>query len=100
MDNMRVLLDRLEQATRARRGASGLTSPPLPSSPPVPGLRYQSGEKVLDLASGRKGTVVAGVRDDSTGRQLYNVELVTGQTVVRSLDELGADTLPTAPGLR
>jgi hypothetical protein len=98
MENMKVLLDRLEQATRARRMASGSVPAGNLQASRVPGLRFQEGDKVLDLASGRKGTVVAAARDDATGRQAYSVDLITGETVFRSVSELGADVRPRAPG--
>lgn len=98
MENMRVLIDRLEQATRARRATSGPPSIPGSSAPPVPGLRFQSGDKVLDLATGSKGTVLAGARDDASGRQAYSVELTTGHLVYRSVVELERDVLPGAAG--
>jgi hypothetical protein len=49
---------------------------------------------VIELASGRRGVVKHGVRDDATGQQVYRVELVTGQEVIRSADELAIDKLP------
>ena len=98
MDNMQMLIDRLEQATRARRATSGAASTPLSSAPPVPGLRFQAGDKVLDLATGAKGTVLAGARDDASGRQAYSVELTTGHFVYRSVSELERDTRPGANG--
>ena len=91
MENMRVLIDRLEQQIRARERDRGPSSTATSGSPPRPGLSFQPGDKVLDLASGRKGTVVDGIRDDATGRQVSQLELVTGDRVFRSLSEIGRD---------
>lgn len=96
-DNMRVLIDRLEQATKARRAASGAGAAASSPASPVPGLKFQPGAAVLDLATGKRGTVLAGVRDDASGRQAYSVELKDGTEVYRTVSELGADTFPTAP---
>lgn len=97
MENLRVLIDRLEQQTRQRQAAPGSgSSAPAPSTP-RPGLSFQPGDKVLDLASGRKGTVVDGIRDDATGRQVYSLTLTTGETVYRSLSEVGRDVQALAP---
>jgi hypothetical protein len=95
-DTMRVMLDRLDQATRARRAAAGATAPAGTPAPLASGLRFQPGETVLDLASGRRGTVVAGVRDDVAGSQFYTVDLITGATVIRLGIELERATSPGA----
>ena len=94
MENIRALMDRLEQQSRARR-ASERAPGQAPAPPPsIPGLRFQPGDRVLELVSGRKGTIRAGARDDATGVQVYELELVTGETVYRTIAELGSDTLP------
>jgi len=97
MENMRVLIDRLEQQVRARSAGPGSSSTASSGSPSRPGLSFQPGDKVLDLATGRKGTVVDGIRDEATGRQVYQLTLLTGETVTRSLSELGRDVAAIAP---
>jgi hypothetical protein len=97
---MRILIDRLEQARKAQRAASGAGAAASSPSSAAPGLKFQPGAAVLDLASGKRGTVLAGVRDDATGRQLYSVELKDGTEIFRSVSELGADTFPAAPAQR
>lgn len=100
MDNIRALMDRLEQQSRARREANarpGGTSAPVPSDPL---LKFQPGDRVLDLANGRRGIVQAGARDDTSTRQVFEIELLTGETVYRSSAELSRDTLPRSPANR
>jgi hypothetical protein len=94
MENMRVLIDRLEQATRARRSASGTSTTSATPAPAIPGLKYQPGDRVVDLTGGQKGTIAAGARDETTARQVYAVELRDGRTVFRTLSELERDVLP------
>lgn len=100
MENMRILIDRLEQAARARRAASGTTSTNATPAAPVPGLRFQTGERVIDLATGSRGTVLDGVRDEGTGRQAYSLELRNGETVYRTVSEIERDATLTPRGGR
>jgi hypothetical protein len=100
MDNIRVLMDRLEQQSRARRAAASTPGQTPAPAPAIPGLRYQPGARVLELVSGRKGTIRAGARDDATGVQVYELELVTGETVYRTIAELGTDVAPRSPANR
>src|SRR5688572_33101931 len=100
MENMRVLIDRLEQAVRARRSASGTTTTNATPAPAIPGLKFQPGDRVVDLTGGHKGTIAAGTRDETSGRQVYAVDLRDGSTVYRTLSELERDMLPAAPAPR
>ena len=94
MENIRALMDRLEQQSRARRAAERVPGQAPAPAPPLAGLRYQPGDHVLELVSGRKGIIRAGARDEATAVQVYELELATGETVYRTIAELGADTLP------
>jgi hypothetical protein len=90
-------MDRLEQQSRARRAAAsspGLAPPAIPSDP---GLRYQPGARVRELATGKRATVIAGARDASGSQQVYELELETRETVFRAAAELAADTVPRSP---
>lgn len=97
MDNMRTLLDRIgrvgdeERKHLQRVGAvntSNATSAP---------LTFAVGDRVIDLATGKRGTVKAGARGEHVDMQLFRVEIVTGAIVYRNHDELALDKPATAP---
>jgi len=100
MDNLKVLADRLESRSQARRVMLPSSANALPTAPADPALRFQPGARILDLATGKRGTVIDGVRDEASGGQLYALELVAGVRVIRSLAEIASDQLPTSPANR
>ena len=100
MDNIRALMDRLEQQSRARKAAAATPGAPAPAPASSAGLAFRPGDRVLELATGRRGTVIAGARGDLASVQVFELELEDGRTVYRSREELAPDTLPRSPANR
>jgi len=96
-ENIRALMDRLEQQAARRRASALVPGAPPAAVQPDPGLRYQPGARVRELASGKRATVIAGARDASGAQQVYELELETKETVFRLVSEIAADTLPRSP---
>lgn len=59
------------------------------------GLRYRPGDRVIDLATGRRGAVLSGRLSQATSAHVYDVRMVDGNQVIRLETELGPDQPPT-----
>lgn len=95
--NIRALMDRLAQQSRARRAAEAAPGA-TPAAPATdPGLHYHPGDRVIELASGKRGRIVAGAREPSTGVQVFEVALEAGDPVFRTSAEIQRDAIPRAP---
>lgn len=92
-------LDRLRRHQATEQESLQRSAAPSTSPEERLGLRFKPSDRVLDLATGRRGTVLAGRRSESTSEGVYEVKLVDGQTVVRLENELAKDQPPApAPG--
>ena len=100
MDNLRALIDRLAHQTRERSASQGAPGAPAPAPSSSEGHAFHPGDRVLELATGRRGQVIAGARGDRSGLQVYELALITGETVYRSITEIARDTLPISPANR
>ena len=96
-ENIRAVMDRLAQQSRARRAAEAASNAAAAPAPADPGLHYAPGDRVLDLATGKRGRIVAGAREPASGVQVFEVALEAGEPVFRTSAELERDRLPRSP---
>jgi len=100
VDGQRTLLDKIQQATEARRAAlTGAGSPALSAEARM-GLKFSAGSRVIDVHTGQRGTVLSGQRATSSGEEIYKVEFVGGLVSHRGRAELELDRSPAAPAGR
>jgi len=100
VDVATVTMRRLLAAAAARRALETADAAPPADPVPIPGVRFPIGARVLELAGGTRGRVLAVERDTATSAELYAVARADGTTVYRSRDELAADASPAAPAPR
>jgi hypothetical protein len=100
MDNLRAMIDRLAQQTRERRAGEASPGAPAPAPASTEGLAFHPGDRVVELATGRRGQVIAGARGDLSRLQVFELALTTGETVYRTSTEIARDTLPISPANR
>lgn len=58
-------------------------------------MRFKVGDRVLDTATGKRGTVRAAEPRAGSGKELYGLDLEDGRVVFRGGDELTPDAPPT-----
>lgn len=92
--DLRQLVDQLKTQTDTERqqlqdAAAARRAPLNPL-----GLRFVTGARVLDLATGQRGLVQRGMRWAPTNEGSYGVQLADGRMVTRSDHELEPDPTP------
>lgn len=95
---MRELLDRitrerppLGETPQPAIGVDTLARNPL-------GLLFPPGTRVIDLATGARGTVQSGQRDAANNEQVFRVQLADARAVYRHAGELERDPRPASTG--
>lgn len=100
MDGQRTLLDKIQQATEARRAALTAGATPAASAETRSGLRFQKGQRVIDVHTGHRGTVLSGTRAVATGDEIYRVDFTGGLVSHRGRAELEPDPSLAPPTAR
>lgn len=88
-------IDRLRRQRDTDTEQLRLSGAPSISAEERIGLRYRPGDRVIDLATGRRGAVVSGRPSPATSAHVYDVRLADGNLVIRLETELGPDQIPT-----
>lgn len=100
MDGQRTLLDKIQRATEARRAALTNGGSPARSPEMRAGLTYQTGDRVIDVHTGQRGTVLAGSRSVGSSEEIYRVEFAGGLVSHRGRAELERDPSLAPPAAR
>jgi hypothetical protein len=100
VDGQRTLLDKIAQATAARRAALTPGGSPARSQEMRAGLTYQTGDRVIDVHTGQRGTVLSGQRAVATGEEIYRVDFAGGLVSHRGRAELERDPSLAPPAAR
>lgn len=89
-------LDRLRRVTTEESDRAKAAAAPPAAAERVLGLKFQPGDRVVDLSSGRKGTISSGFRAPASGRGVYVVQFDGAHAAHRDDRELELDR-PAAP---
>ena len=92
--DIRTLVDQLKARTEQARAAlsAAAAASRTPTNPL--GLRFVTGDRVLDLTTGKRGLVIRGSRSPDLGVELFAVRLETGSLVYRQNAEIEPDPSP------
>jgi hypothetical protein len=71
-------------------------TPAIPSIP-APGFRFTTGDKVIDLVTGARGTVAAWYQSATNKGPVYEVRIVGGPVLVRFENQLERDGPQNVP---
>lgn len=98
MSTNRNLIDRLGKLSAPSLERLRSQSDAASSSAPANTLRFKTGDRVIDLASGQAGLVQLARRDTQVNDELYTVQLADARVVHRGKDELvGTTPVAAAP---
>lgn len=93
------IVDRLRRHKATEEASQPLSATPSISAEERLGLRFKPGDRVLDTATGKRGSVVAGRPGVTSAGPMYEINFTEGRLVTRSESELVLDSTPTpAPG--
>jgi hypothetical protein len=95
MTSQLPLLDRLKAATERQRVELRRAGAVVISGVSGGAMRFQVGDRVIDTATGKSGTIRIGERRAGGAGELYGVDLSDGRVLFRGGDELAPD-LPAA----
>lgn len=90
-DEPKTVAEKIRALLTSTKSSTTPATTPTITSTPAPGFRFATGDRVLDLLTGSRGTVVAWYQSATNTGPVYEVRIVYGPIVVRFENQLERD---------